>query len=440
MENKMKFLVKYSLKKKFKSKWFLVANIILLLLIPIICNIDSIVKLFGGDFDKPTNVYVVDNSGVYDSFKNIYSSSNNINLTDSKVDIKLYTGNLKKLEKEIKEEKKKDIIIEVNKSETNIFEVKIITYDLVDTILYQNLVTALNTTKSEIVLKNSNISKELLAQIYREVKVDRTIMNEESNSNSEFMQLIGGVLVPVFIIPFFFLIILVVQYVGNEINEEKISKSMEVIISSVSPMTHFISKIIGTNIFVITQGVLILFYGFVGLISRTIIVGSPITASFGTEYTGMIDKFIQSGMLHNIVVAIPFIVILIILSFVACSLIAGILASVTTSIEDYQQIQTPLMLVLVLGYYLSIMASVFSSSAFIKVFSYFPIISSILSPVLLVQGQIGILDITISILILVGLIFLLLKYGIKIYKVGILNYSSKKLWSKMFKAVKKGGI
>lgn len=28
-------------------------------------------------------------------------------------------------------------------------------------------------------------------------------------------------LVPVFIIPFFFLIILVVQYVGSEINEEK---------------------------------------------------------------------------------------------------------------------------------------------------------------------------------------------------------------------------
>lgn len=440
MENKLKFLVKYSLKKKFKSKWFLIANIILLLLIPIISNIDSIIKLFGGDFDKPTNVYVVDNAGVYDSFEEIYSSSNNINLTDSKIDIKLYTGDLKKLKKEIKEEKKKDLIIEINPSEDNIYDAEIITYDLIDTILYQNIITALNTTKSEMALKESNISKELLSQIYKEVKVDRTIMNEESNSNSEFMQMIGGILVPVFIIPFFFLIILVVQYVGSEINEEKVSKSMEVIISSVSPMTHFISKIIGTNIFVISQGALIVFYGFIGLMSRTLIVGLPVSASFGVEYKGMIDTFIQSGMLQNIFTAIPFIIILIVLSFVACSLIAGILASITTSVEDYQQIQTPLMLILVMGYYLAIMASVFSASSFIRAFSYFPIISSILSPVLLVQGQIGILDITISILILCGLIFILLKYGIKIYKVGILNYSSKKLWSKMFKAVKKGGI
>ena len=32
--------------------------------------------------------------------------------------------------------------------------------------------------------------------------------------------------------------------------------------------------------------------------------------------------------------------------------------------------------------------------------------------------------------------FILIKYGIKVYKVGILNYSSKDLWKKIFKAVK----
>lgn len=437
MNNKMKFLIKYSLKKKFKSKWFLAANIILLILIPLICNIDSIIKLFGGDFNKPTNVYVVDKANAYDTFESVYNGSSNFSLTDNKVNIKNYTGDTNKLEKKIKDDKKKDIIIMINPSEDNIYEAKIVTYDLIDTVLYQNLITTLNNTKSQIALEKSNISQELLNKIYKEVKVERTILNEEANSNSEFMQLIGGVLIPVFIIPFFFLIILVVQYVGNEINEEKISKSMEVIISSISPTVHFISKIISTNIFVLTQGALILFYGFVGIISRTVVVKGSFVSSLDVDMQGMINTFIQSGMLNNIIKAIPFVIILIILSFIACSLIAGILASVTTSIEDYQQIQTPLMLVLVFGYYLSIVASAYDSSLFIKIFSYFPLISSILSPVLLVQGQVGILDISISILILTGLIFLLFKYGIKIYKVGILNYSSKGLWSKMFKAVKK---
>ncbi len=32
--------------------------------------------------------------------------------------------------------------------------------------------------------------------------------------------------------------------------------------------------------------------------------------------------------------------------------------------------------------------------------------------------------------------YLLIKYGLRVYKVGILNYSSDKLWSKMWKALK----
>lgn len=436
MSNKVEFLVLNSLKKRFKSKWFIIVNIILLLLIPIICNIDSVIKLFGGEFDKPTNIYIVDKADVYETFNVVYNNANNISLTDTKINIEKYEENLEDLKNDIIKDKKKDIILIINSDEENIFNVEFITYDLIDTILYQNLLTSLNTTKSEIALQRSNISSEVLDKIYKDIDVNRIILNEDANSNSELMQLIGGVLIPVFILPFFFLIILVVQYVGAEINEEKVSKSMEIIISSISPMSHFISKIISTNIFVLAQGLLLVIYGDIGLLSRSLISRTSLVSSLGTNVGGMVNTFIESGMLTNIVKAIPFIIILIVLSFIACSLIAGILASITTSAEDYQQIQTPLMLVLVLGYYLAIMASAFESSTFIKYASYFPLISSILSPVLLVQGQIGVINIIISIGFLIALILLLLKYGIKIYKVGILNYSSKKLWSKMAKAVK----
>ena len=54
MTNKLKYLTKISLDKKIKTKWFLIANIILLVIIAGIINIDSIIKFFGGDFDKKT--------------------------------------------------------------------------------------------------------------------------------------------------------------------------------------------------------------------------------------------------------------------------------------------------------------------------------------------------------------------------------------------------
>ena len=78
----------------------------------------------------------------------------------------------------------------------------------------------------------------------------------------------------------------------------------------------------------------------------------------------------------------------------------------------------------------------FDGSTFIRIVSYIPFISALLSPALLALGQIGLIDIGISILLCILVVFVLYKYGLKIYKVGILNYSSTDLWKKMFKAAK----
>ena len=125
-----------------------------------------------------------------------------------------------------------------------------------------------------------------------------------------------------------------------------------------------------------------------------------------------------------------------VLTFVAYSLLAGILASMTTNAEDYQQVQGPMLIILVIGYYLSVIAGMFEGSIFIKILSFVPLISAILSPSLLVMGQIGILEIIISTLLMIITNYLLIKYGIRIYKVGILNYSSAGMWKKMFKSLR----
>ena len=95
-----------------------------------------------------------------------------------------------------------------------------------------------------------------------------------------------------------------------------------------------------------------------------------------------------------------------------------------------------IMVISLIGYYLAMMAGVFKGALFIRILSYVPFISAILAPSLLVLGQIGIIDIVVSIILVMITNYLLIKYGLKIYKVGILNYSSKDLWKKMFKALK----
>ncbi|MDD2469945.1 MAG: hypothetical protein PHI22_03350, partial [Bacilli bacterium] len=105
-------------------------------------------------------------------------------------------------------------------------------------------------------------------------------------------------------------------------------------------------------------------------------------------------------------------------------------------IEDFQQVQTPIILISVLGYYLSMLAPTFEGSIFIKLVSYVPLLSALLSPPLLLIGQITIIDVMISFVLLIGVIYLMMTYGMKIYKVGILNYSTSKIWKKIFKAVR----
>ena len=149
-----------------------------------------------------------------------------------------------------------------------------------------------------------------------------------------------------------------------------------------------------------------------------------------------IKLFIESDVATRLTTGIPFFIALIVLSFFAYSLFIGVLASVTTSMEDYNQIQTPVMVFLMLGYFLAIYGSLFEGSVFINFMSYIPFISGILAPVMYIMGELSLTGLIVSIILLAITCFLLYKYGLKVYKVGILNYSSSKLWTKIFNALK----
>jgi len=448
MKNKFKFLLRDSLKKKMGTKAFKIINILLCIIIIGVINIDSVIKFFGGDFDEEVNIYIVDEVGVKDELESVLNNSyldllENYNSKVSKTD-----KSLEELKKDIKENESKDIVLNITKVDNptyeNVFNVEFITYEKVDTILYTNIVNAINTVKISESMQLAQIDKELLNSIYKNIEIKRIMLNDDAKENEEFMELIGAVITIAFIVPFFLLITLIIQMIGAEINEEKTSKSMEIIISSVSPEAHFMSKLIAANVFAIIQGALLLLYSLIGGIVRLFINGGLVnkvgdiasdTASF-SSINNYISMFMQSDVANKLLIGIPFFIILILLSFLAYSLFIGILASVTTSMEDYNQIQTPVMVFLMAGYFLAIYSSVFQGSTFIKVFSVIPFISGILAPVLYTLGQISVWGLILAIALLIIVILLLYKYGMKVYKVGILNYSSSKLWTKIFKALK----
>ena len=310
-----------------------------------------------------------------------------------------------------------------------------VTENYIDTLTYQILVQSINNTKYQKALIDSKIDMEELEKISAPPEIERVILDDSKSTEEENMNTVMSVVFPTVIMPFFMLILLLVQMIGGEINEEKSTRSMEVIISNVSAKVHFFSKLISNNLFVIIQSVLVFLYGFIGFKIRSL-SGAGMTSSIASEVGSALDSLKNSGIMDKLYYIIPLTIVLILLSFAAYSLIAAILASMTVNQEDYQHIQSPIIIICLIGYYLAIMASMFDGSILIKVLSYVPLISFLLSPALLVIGQIGIIDVLISIGVLILLIFVLIKYGLKIYKIGILNYSTDKMWKKIFKAAK----
>lgn len=435
MKSKLNYLIGMSLNRKIKTKWFLVANIIIAIVIVGVINIDSIITFFGGDFSSAQKVYVIDNTDKsYDILEEQLNASG-LEIVDSDTK-KFDVEKTDKTANEIIEEDKKSIVIELNESETNELKAKIISQSFIEAIDYQLITNALTNTKVSLNILASDISFEEINKLYEPIEIERKILNESEKSEDENTNMIMTTVFPVIILPFFMLSIFLVQMIGAEVNDEKTTRGMEIIISNVSPKTHFASKVIAGNLFVLIQGILLVLFATIGFFVRKLVGGSNIANGFGTEVSNVINDILSSSLGSQLIYIIPLVLILMILTFIAYSLMAGVLASMTTNTEDFQQLQTPIMIISLVGYYLAMMASVFNGALFIKIFAFIPFISAILAPSLLMLGQIGIFQMIISILIMVLTNYLLIKYGMRIYKVGILNYSSKGLWKKMFKAAK----
>ena len=430
MTNKLKFLTKMSLDKKIKTKWFLIANLIFAILIIGLINIDSIIKFFGGDFDETQEILVIDEVGVFNNFDLYFKESSKYLSDYVDTDVTLYSDSYDNGVKLVEDEDK--ILLVINRDMDTYISAKVVSNETLGNVTSTLISATLSSIRSGLVLSEYNISSDMYNNINKSVDVEKIVLSEENMEDNmaavSVMQIIT--------MPLFMLIIFLVQMIGAEVNEEKTTRSMEIIISNVSPKTHFLSKVLSSNLFVIIQGGLLIVFALTGILVRYIITDGNLLGGLGSEMGKFVDSLSLNGIMDTLGVMLPILLVMIILTFIAYSLLAGILASMTTNMEDFQQLQTPIVIISLIGYYLSMMATMFSGSFFIKIMSYIPFISSMLAPTLYVMGEIGLMDLMFSIILLIGMIYLLIKYGLRIYKVGILNYSQTGLWKKMFKAMK----
>lgn len=430
MKNKFKYLIKYSLKKKIDTKWFKAVNILLCLLLIFLMNMDYIINFFGGDFDSHDKIYIVDNANSYQSFEN-YFNNLSANFDYDNYELILDNSILNKTA-----DLEDEIIVVIEKDNLEYLKGEVISYDTVSKTTFELISSSLNALKSELVLASSGLSTDEIARLTSPVNVSERILNADAKDN-QTKETLSAVITTILIVPFFILIVTMVQMLGAEINDEKTSRGMEVIISSVPAKMHFLSKVIASISYVLIQGALMFSYGILAMLLRKLFTNADAAIGVGGIISETIKALSEAGVFTLLLKGSIILIILFVVSFIAYAIVSATLASMTTNNEDFQQLQTPLMIIMMVGYYVALMSFVFDGSLFINILAHIPLLSVMIAPTLYLMGEMTLLSLIGSTAITVIATYFLYKYGLRIYKVGILNYSSSKLWRKMFKSLKK---
>lgn len=241
----------------------------------------------------------------------------------------------------------------------------------------------------------------------------------------------------------FMFIIIYGNLIMRSVIEEKTSRIIEVIISSVKPIQLMLGKIFGTSLAGITQfAIWIILIGVLSVAAsfffgvdlsatpqQEMMAGAITDASTNSELQALISEF-HSLPLLNLVIA--FILFFTGGYLLYSSLYAAIGAAVDNE-TDTQQFLMPVVMLLVVGFYVGFFTALEDPHGTIStVFSYIPFTSPI---VMLIRIPFGvpIWEQAVSFSILIITFMLTVWTAAKIYRVGILMYGKKPTYKELIK-------
>ena len=244
-----------SLRKKIKSKWFLGINIFIFIIMILTININTIINMFGGDYKEEKLIKVIDNVDVYKKLEESINEYSKYSATP--VRLELYESNEEDLKEYVKNNNNVYGLI-IDYDYDNYLKAAIISNDKVGNVITNPVSNALNRMRYDMAMDGLGLSQELIDKLNANVKIDNILLleknsNQKEDINGNNSNIVGVVAVIIFTMPFFFIITTLVQMIGAEINEEKSTKAMEVIIGNVSPKQHLIAKIISCTTFTVIQ-------------------------------------------------------------------------------------------------------------------------------------------------------------------------------------------
>lgn len=265
----------------------------------------------------------------------------------------------------------------------------------------------------------------------------KTLRLSEDGSVSESSTELATIIGMIFTILIYMFILLYGNMVMQAVLEEKKSRIVEVMVSSVKPVNLLIGKVVGIGLVGITQ---LLIWGILlGVLSTglSFFISSPEQAAAMSTDMGdfNIEGLVNSIMGVNWFEIALYFLIFFVGGYVLYASIFAMFASAVDSEEDTSQFMTPVTLLIMFAFF----AGFYSVSNPDGPLAFWTSLIPFTSPiVMMVRIPFGIplWEKILSVVLLYGTFILISVFAAKIYRVGILMYGKKPTIKEMMKWVK----
>lgn len=442
---KLGIIIQREYLNKVKKKSFLLITFLAPVLFAAIAILPSVIMM--GTKEEAKKVGVIDRSGIVLSYLEDNDVTHYIDL-GAAADIDALKADLKGAGV--------DVLLSVSELDPETLSVKADTYSEkplgMDT--GSMIENRINDAVEAYRIEQSGIAnlEEIMAGVKSNVKLRSYTIDEtgkESISESGIYMAISMLLG----IAIYMFIALFSGMVMSSVIEEKSSRVVEVLVSSVKAVELMFGKIIGVALVALTQFLLwILLTGIflgvaMGFMGKDKIMGMMDTPGVPTEMVeGMpatpdmaevSDMNVVMSTLGNINLAQIGIAFLFFFIF-GYLLYASIFAAIGSGVEnegDSSQLQLPVTIPLMIGFFVALYAFKAPDSSLVFWFSMIPFTSPI---VMLARIPFGVAtwELVLSIVLLVGTFIVCAWASAKIYKVGILMYGKKSTFKDLYKWLK----
>ncbi|MGE7824650.1 ABC transporter permease [Paenibacillus sp. NPDC093718] len=429
--NNMWTVIRFTFMNKVRTKSFLVSTLIFALIITIGINLPFLIQMFTGDkagSEETTRIGLVygQEQTLAEQLETTWS-----NLPSTSYEfVKYETADEAALNKDI-EAGVIEGYLKFEAQEGNTFPTVVYTSEdeAMSPELQSNLQAALQVAKTRSIVDGLDLSEAQINELNTPVQIDARGIDPTETSNAGgasgekegASEVINYIVVYALIILFFFTLMGTGNMIASEVTTEKSSRIMEILITSVSPLSQMFGKVIGMFLLGLSQ---IAAFGVVAAVNLMLPHNMDTLKDMNLDLTAIDPMLLVFGLIFYI------------LGYFLYAMLYAAIGSIVSRTEDLGQAVMPITMLSLVAFYIAIFSLSAPNSMLMKVSTYIPFISPTTILVRIGLGDIPVWEILLSLAILVVAILIFGWLAAKIYRTGVLMYGKRPTFKELRKAMK----